>query len=123
MRGRVVVAVLAAAVVLTGVSASAVVDGASKTRRASTTRYSLVNGCYSLLLNGSKPVAPSVGPFRFQAAKLGVYLLYGKHRQYLVDQGGNKIAGADTPSSKAVWRARGTAARGFTLTNSGTHKK
>src|SRR5256886_13875370 len=124
MRGRVLAAVAAAVLAATGASASSVVDGATKTRAKAPTRYSLVHGCYALTSRAGKrqAIAKSVGPFRMQAASLGVYLLYGKHAGYLTDQGGGKLAGAGSPSTAAEWRVTGTARRGFKITNLSTKK-
>jgi hypothetical protein len=76
------------------------------------TRYSLVNGCYSL-----GRVAPGLGPFRLQAAALGVYLLYGPQGDYLADAGGGALQAAGTPSASTEWQVDGDGTRGFTITN------
>jgi hypothetical protein len=79
------------------------------------TRYSLVNGCYSL---GN--TAPTLGPFRMQAAALGVYLLYGPRGDYLTDAGGGALRAASTPGTASEWRVDGDGVRGFTITNLAT---
>src|SRR5947209_690726 len=85
------------------------------------TRYSLVNGCYSLSAPTNRaPIAAAEGPFRMQAAALGVYLLYGPQGDYLVDDGTGNLQGDSTPGTPAEWTVSGTSARGFTMTNVGT---
>src|SRR5438270_7882052 len=119
---RAVAVVAAAAVAIAGVSVSSGVDGATTTRARTPTRYSLVHGCYALSLRGHA-IAPKVGPFRMQPAALAVYLLYGRHNQYLADLGGGKIAGASAPRAATEWRVGGTARRGFKITNLSTRKR
>jgi hypothetical protein len=81
------------------------------------TRYSLVNGCFSLSAPGGSPIAASDGPFRMQAAALGIYLLYTPGSRYLVDNGGGSLGTAGTPSQAAEWQVDGDSSSGFTLTN------
>jgi hypothetical protein len=91
------------------------------TTAQSQTRYSLVNGCYALSSpSRGTPLASSVGPFRMQAAALGVYLLYGPQGEYLTDDGTGDLAGASTPGAATEWTVDGSSARGFTMTNAGT---
>src|SRR2546423_3294175 len=97
-------AVIAAAVLgVAGASASTVVDGATTPRTLSLNRYSLVHGCYRLYSRTGRgtAIAPTVGPFRMQAAALGIYLLYGARRQYLTDRGAGTLAGESAPSAAA----------------------
>jgi hypothetical protein len=85
------------------------------------TRYSLVNGCYSITSpSRGTPLASAEGPFRMQAAALGVYLLYGTQGDYLVDGGHGTLAGDSTPSGAAEWTVDGGAAQGFTMTDDAT---
>ena len=104
---------------------SSAVDGSSRTHGVTPTRYSLVHGCYVIYSGAGRahPIAPKAGPFRMQPAALAVYLLYGRHKQYVTDQGGGKIGTASTPSRASEWRVGGTARRGFTLTNIATKAK
>src|SRR5437588_152784 len=76
-RGLRSVVIAAAMLAAVGASASSIVDGATNTRVL--TRYSLVHGCYRLYSRtaSGSAIAPTVGPFRMQAAALGIYLLYG----------------------------------------------
>jgi hypothetical protein len=88
------------------------------------TRYSLVNGCYSLSSPaGGRPIAASAGPFRMQAAALGVYLLYTPQGDYLVDDGAGNLQGASAPSSAAEWTVDGSSPQGFTMTDLGTETR
>jgi hypothetical protein len=90
-------------------------------RAQSLTRYSLVNGCYALRSpSGDSAIAPAVGPFRMQAAALGVYLLYGPQGDYLVDDGTGTLQGASAPSTAAEWTVDGSSAQGFTIADLGT---
>src|SRR5579859_567673 len=53
---------------------------------ADATRYSLAHGCYTLRSPaGGRAIARASGPFRMQAAALGIYLIYGRRRDYLID--------------------------------------
>ena len=77
------VAVAAAVAVALGSSAASPERHRGSTRTL--TRYSLVHGCYQLRARpGGRPIAAKRGPFRMQAAALGVYLLWGRHRDYLI---------------------------------------
>ena len=119
------VIVLAAVLAAAGAAASSAVDGSSRTHGVTPTRYSLVHGCYVIYSGAGRahPIAPKAGPFRMQPAALAVYLLYGRHKQYVTDRGGGKIGTASTPSRASEWRVGGTARRGFTLTNIATKAK
>ena len=77
---------------------------------APATRYSIVNGCYSLGTPSGR-----VGPFRMQATALGQYLMYAGPDQFL-GPGLKTIAG---PSDRTVWQVDGH----FTITNLGTHER
>jgi hypothetical protein len=80
-------------------------------------RYSLVHGCYELDRPGQGPLAGADGPFRMQAAALGVYLLYGPAGTYLSDHGAGALAADAAPSPASEWRVDGSSRRGFTITN------
>src|SRR5437588_10925950 len=97
-RGLRSVVIAAAMLAAVGASASSVVDGATNTRVL--TRYSLVHGCYRLYSRTApgNAIAPTVGPFRMQAAALGIYLLYGARQQYLTDRGSGTPAGESAPT-------------------------
>ncbi len=69
-------------------------------------RFALVHGCYDLVGAG----APA-GPLRFQATRLGSYLLYTKDRRFVTASG---VAAA--PSDAADFGVAGTNAEGFTFT-------
>jgi hypothetical protein len=84
-------------------------------------RYSLVHGCYALRSAArGKPIASALGPFRMQAAALGVYLLYTPAGEYLSDAGGGALGAQSAPSAAGEWRVNGSARRGFTVTNAAT---
>jgi hypothetical protein len=131
-RASVVRRTLLIVAVATGVIASLGATAASTiARRLSTpqhstpqhaaTRYSLVNGCYELRSPaGSHPIAAAQGPFRMQAAALGIYLLYGPQDDYLIDRGAGTLQAASSPSTAAEWRVDGSSTRGFTITNLAT---
>jgi hypothetical protein len=90
-------------------------------RRPALTRYSLVNGCYTLRSPADgTPIAPTAGPFRMQAAALGVYLLYGPQGDYLTDAGAGTLQAVNGPSTSAEWSVGGSSADGFTVSNLGT---
>lgn len=105
-------------------SASATVPGPTATTARQTrprgplTRYSLVHGCYVVRAAGSRrPIG--AGPFRMQAAALGVYLLFTRQGRFL--SSGAKVL--STPSRATEWRVTGNARRGFTITNLGAHTR
>jgi hypothetical protein len=115
---------IVAVVVLLASSAASTTARRLSTRVAAQTRYSLVHGCYALSAGRTGPaLASAYGPFRMQAAALGVYLLYEPNGDYLASAGGGALAGAATPSTAAEWGVTGTPRRGFTLTNLGTGSK
>src|SRR5438445_12624889 len=114
-------AVAAAVAVALGSSAASPERHRGSTRTL--TRYSLVHGCYQLRARpGGRPIAAKRGPFRMQAAALGVYLLWGRHRDYLIDSGKGALASRGAPSNAAEWRVTGSARRGFKITNLATRK-
>jgi hypothetical protein len=82
------------------------------------TRYSLVHGCYAVRLRASRQPVTG-GPFRMQAAALGVYLLYTHDAKFLAS--GLKVT--STPSPATEWRVSGNVRRGFTITNLATHAR
>jgi hypothetical protein len=85
------------------------------------TIYSLVHHCEALTSPvSSRPIARADGPFRMQAAALGIYLLYTPRGQYLTDTGSGSLAAQPDPSQAAEWRVKGTARRGFMMTNLAT---
>ena len=72
----VTVAVSAAMIVGLGSSPASTVARRLATTPQPQTRYSLVHGCYALRSpSGGDAIAAAVGPFRMQAAALGIYLL------------------------------------------------
>jgi len=83
-------------------------------------RYSLVHGCYSLRSAAGQELGSGDGPFRMQAAALGVYLLYGSHGDYLVDTGAGGLQAAAAPSPAAEWRVDGSSGHGFVITDLAT---
>ena len=74
------------------------------------TRYSIVNGCYSLGTPSGR-----VGPFRMQATALGQYLMYAGPNAFL----GPGLKTTAGPSDNTVWQVDGH----FTITNLGTHER
>ena len=97
--------------------------GRTAVAQQSLTRYSLVHGCFDVrAAPGGGPVAPGQGPFRLQAAALGVYLLYGPNGTYVIDGGSGSLVSSATPSGAAEWRVDGDSAQGFTMTNVVTGK-
>jgi hypothetical protein len=125
VRPALLVAVVAAAVIV-AVGSSAATTAARRLPAPHTamTRYSLVHGCYSLRSTspGKAPIASADGPFRMQAAALGVYLLYTPQSDYLIDQGG-ALQAASQPSAAAEWTVAGSSGHGFTITNLATAKR
>ena len=119
------VAISIAAVVL-AIAGSA--GGTAATRRplphrapGPLTIYSLVHRCEALRSTVTgRPIAQADGPFRMQAAALGIYLLYTPKGQYLTDTGSGSLAAQPDPSQAAEWRVKGNARRGFTITNLAT---
>jgi hypothetical protein len=114
------VGVVAALVMVTQGAAAGTVAPRHHGRASSLTRYSVANGCYSLLGAGTRKPIASAGPFRMQAAALGTYLLYGPRGDYLIDAGAGTLQSAGTPSAAAEWALSGTSARGFEITNAAT---
>ena len=71
------------------------------------TIYSLVHRCEALTSPVSgRPIAHADGPFRMQAAALGIYLLYTPRGQYLTDTGSGSLAAQPDPSRAAEWRVK-----------------
>ncbi len=120
-RAPIVLAVaLGTGAVLTG-SASSPAARAAGPSGPALTRYSLVHGCYALRSSpGGRSIASGQGPFRMQAAALGVYLLYTRAGAYLTDAGSGALQAQSAPSGSAEWRVNGSRQRGFTITNAGT---
>lgn len=119
-RAPIILVVVAGAVpALTG-SASSTVVRSAPSRHPGLTRYSLVHGCYALRTPGGRLLASGRGPFRMQAAALGVYLLYTPHGTYLTDVGGGALRADSAPSGSAEWRVSGSSRRGFTIANLAT---
>jgi microsomal dipeptidase-like Zn-dependent dipeptidase len=85
-------------------------------------RYGFADGCYSLQDASGQLVAPLSGPFRMHAADLGVYLLYGVHRDFLTDPGTGTPTPAAAPSAAAEWTVTGNPNAGYKLTNNVTSK-
>jgi hypothetical protein len=110
------VAVLAAA---TAASPGGGRADAQTTAPSTANRYTLVHGCYLPRTATGAVLGGAAGPYRMQATALGVYLLYGVHRDFLA-QSGPTVAPTTTPSRAAEWRVAGSAATGFTITNQAT---
>jgi len=110
-----------AAVVVLGSSTASTVARRLSTPTVRLTRYSLVNGCYALSSRaGGQPLASADGPFRMQAAALGIYLLYGPSGDYLIDQGAGELGTASVAGPTAEWQVSGSSRRGFTITDLAT---
>jgi hypothetical protein len=105
------VAVAAAIVIALGVSSGS--HAAPPSGGQPLSRYSIVHGCYSLSSPAGSPIAASDGPFRFQAAALGTYLLYTPNDSYLVPG----LTTAQTPTGAAEWVVTGGGQHGFTFTD------
>ncbi|QRY53570.1 peptidase [Mycolicibacterium septicum] len=103
-------------VVLTALSAGPAMGTA--TADPTQTRYSLVNGCYTVD-TPTGPVVPAAGPYRMQATGLGEYLLYGRNQQVL-NATLRSVNTVSTPSLTSVWQVDGSGTTGFTLTNAAT---
>jgi hypothetical protein len=84
-------------------------------RPVALTRYSLVHGCYAVRAGQSHRLI-AAGPFRMQAAALGIYLLYTPHRKFLT-KGFRTVS---TPGRATEWRVEGSAKHGFQITNLAT---
>jgi hypothetical protein len=67
------------------------------------TIYSVTKGCYSLVPASTGKVVPLASKQRFQATKLGSYLLYGKAKDFL-SASGNSVGRAAEPSPSGDWR-------------------
>ena len=75
-------------------------------------RYTLVHGCYSLASPNGSAIAAADGPFRLQAAALGIYLLYTPSGRFL----NSGLTVASTPSTASEWTVTGSGTTGFTIT-------
>ena len=106
-RARAIAAVLALGALLPAASAAAQNGSAP-------TRYSLANGCYTLVTPDGQPV-PNADRVRMQATALGRYLLYRPDGRFVAvsDQG---TTAAQSPSPAADWRVDDAAGDTFTLT-------
>jgi microsomal dipeptidase-like Zn-dependent dipeptidase len=96
---------------------------AQATTPSTTDRYTLVHGCYTLRTSTGTVFGAASSPYRMQATTLGVYLLYGVHRDFLAQGNvftGYRVAPATRPSRAAEWRVTGTGATRFTITNLAT---
>ncbi len=114
------VPIVAVLVVLVSSAASTTARRLS-TRVPAQTRYSLVHGCYALRAGRNGPALASAdGPFRMQAAALGIYLLYQPDGDYLTSDGQAGFASDATPSGTDEWQVTGTQRHGFTITDLGT---
>jgi hypothetical protein len=112
---------LVAVVVLLVSSAASTTARRLSTRVPAQTRYSLVHGCYALRAGRNGPALASAdGPFRMQAAALGIYLLYQPNGDYLTSAGQGGFASDATPSGADEWQVTGTQRHGFTITDLGT---
>jgi hypothetical protein len=113
--------VLAGAAGLLLISAASTAARRPPARRSEPTIYSLVHGCYAVRApSGGNALGGVTGPFRMQAASLGVYLLYTPQGGYAVDHGGGQFAVDSAPGASALWQVSGRARSGFTLTNTQT---
>jgi hypothetical protein len=116
-----VVGVVAVAIVALGSSTASTVARRLSIRPQALTRYSLVHGCYALRSRMSgEAIAPADGPFRMQAAALGIYLLYQPNGEYLATAPGAKLVPASTPSGAAEWQVTGDSKHGFAITDLAT---
>jgi hypothetical protein len=112
------IAAAAAAVLAALGNFSATTAARRPARPVALTRYSLVHGCYAVRTRGSRrPIV--AGPFRFQAAALGIYLLYTPQREFLT----KGFRTSSTPSPATEWRVDGSARRGFEITNLASHAR
>jgi hypothetical protein len=127
MRWAVVaIGVVAVAVAVLGSTVGTAAPRHRRPRRAPgrLTIYSLVHRCEALRGAVShRPVARADGPFRMQAAALGTYLLYTPRGQYLTDVGSGSLAARSDPSPAAEWVVKGSARRGFTMSNRATGRR
>jgi microsomal dipeptidase-like Zn-dependent dipeptidase len=103
-------------IALTAVSAGPAISTA--TADPTQTRYSLVNGCYTINAP-TGPLAPTAGPYRMHATALGEYLLYGRNGD-LLNASLQSVNTVRTPALTSVWRVDGSGASGFILTNTAT---
>jgi hypothetical protein len=106
---------LARATISSTVPQASVADGARTTTAftpSTQNRYTLVHGCYLLESPTGSAIAAADGPFRMQAAALGVYLLYTPSGRYL----NSGLTVASTPSTASEWTVAGSGATGFTMT-------
>ncbi len=116
-----IIGVAAALIVALVACAASSASSAAATRAQSLTRYSLVNGCYALRsATDGGPLASAQGPFRMQAAALGIYLLYGARGDYLTASSTGTLRSQSTPSTAAEWRVDGGSGQAFSLTNLAT---
>ncbi len=109
------VAVLVTTALLLGSGGTRV--AAAPAAATSQTRYSLVNGCFTVS-SPSGPIASADAPFRMQAAALGQYLLYGVHDDFI----GSSLTPVSTPSPSTTWVVTGSSASGFQFANLGSGK-
>jgi hypothetical protein len=102
-------ALVAAAV---GLLAAALPSGAAAAPKQ--TRYSLAGGCYSLAPTSTGKPIGAASTLRFQATRLGSYLLYGAARDFVAASGDGVIRAA-APSPDSDWTVEQTAAGSFTF--------
>jgi hypothetical protein len=115
-------AVLVALGSFSATTATTATAGTTASRRTArpmaVSRYSLVHGCYTVRVGAARrPIAG--GPFRMQVAALGIYLLYTPNGRFLT----TGLRTVSTPSRATLWRANGSAKRGFTITNLATRAR
>ena len=77
-------------------------------------RYSLANGCYTLVGSNGQPVG-GAERVRLQATALGRYLLYRPDRTFVAARGDGSVGPAATPSPAADWRVAEAGGDNFTL--------
>ncbi len=120
------IGVAAAAALLLSLAASLVPAHAA----SADTRYSLVNGCFSLQGAGGQKVGKSGGgyalgagtpeAFRMQATDLGDYLLYGTGKDFLTAGSGSAVTAVKEPSGAAIWSVDEAGSGAFALTSRAT---
>src|SRR5215208_5352097 len=75
--------------------------------------YSLAGGCYTLASADGQPIA-AASQLRFQATRLGSYLLYGTAEDFLAASGSD-VVHANEPSPEADWSVEEAGPGAFTF--------
>jgi microsomal dipeptidase-like Zn-dependent dipeptidase len=102
--------------------AAVLVSAASASAATTPTRYSLQGGCYSLK-STSPGTAVAGDKLRFQATRLGSYLLFTADKRFLALGADGKVAPAAQPSPAADWRVEPAAGGAFTLSPASDRSK